>query len=124
MHGGNQPTDISLIHRRSSRLVPHHPRPLANEFKISLTIATISVRRPKPVIRLSRLGAEYLTFTSSSSDPALPNGQEPHLRKRGACLAALALRSSHSVGAEPEMSQRADARQRHLACPEGPDIGH
>ena len=25
----NQPTDISLIHRRSSRLVPHHPRPLA-----------------------------------------------------------------------------------------------
>jgi len=29
MHGGSQPTDISLIHRRSSRLVSHHPRPLA-----------------------------------------------------------------------------------------------
>jgi hypothetical protein len=29
MHGGNQPTDISLIYRRSSRLVPHHPRPPA-----------------------------------------------------------------------------------------------
>ncbi|SCC91747.1 conserved hypothetical protein [Thiomonas sp. X19] len=28
MHGGNQPTNISLIHRRSSRLVPHHPVPL------------------------------------------------------------------------------------------------
>jgi len=25
MHGGNQPTDISLIYRRSSRLVSHHP---------------------------------------------------------------------------------------------------
>jgi len=33
MHGGNQPTDISLIHRRSSRLVSHHPVPLAQQFK-------------------------------------------------------------------------------------------
>ena len=25
MHGGNQPTDISLIHRRCNGLVPHRP---------------------------------------------------------------------------------------------------
>ena len=46
MHGGNQPTNISLIHRRSSRLVPHHPRPLAKCIHSrNLTRATISVQR-------------------------------------------------------------------------------
>jgi hypothetical protein len=29
MHGGSQPTDISLIHRRGSGLVSHHPSHLA-----------------------------------------------------------------------------------------------
>ena len=46
MLGGNQPTDISLIHRRSNRLAPHHPRPLAYEFINRLTKATISVSCP------------------------------------------------------------------------------
>ena len=31
MHGGSQPTDISLIHRRGSGLVSHHPSHLATE---------------------------------------------------------------------------------------------
>jgi hypothetical protein len=30
MHGGSQPTDISLIHRRSSRLASHHRMPPPN----------------------------------------------------------------------------------------------
>ena len=41
MHGGSQPTDISLIHRRSSRLVPHHPSPHGKKAK--------SDRQPPPL---------------------------------------------------------------------------
>jgi hypothetical protein len=31
MHGGNQPTDISLIYRRGSKLVAHHPMAPASD---------------------------------------------------------------------------------------------
>ena len=43
MHCGNQPANISLIHRRSIRLVPHHPG-AACHLKC-LTMATISASR-------------------------------------------------------------------------------
>ena len=41
MHGGSQPTDISLIHRRGSGLVSHHPSPPGHKAK--------SDRQPPPL---------------------------------------------------------------------------
>src|SRR6266571_3808467 len=40
MHGGNQPTDISLIHRGSSRLVSHHPMPPCRQHEARVTTPT------------------------------------------------------------------------------------
>src|SRR5688572_8073196 len=74
MHGGSQPTDISLIHRRSSRLVPHHPRPLATELNSVLTRATISVSRPapgRPLVLHSRL--RHIPYHSKGLRPHRTN---------------------------------------------------
>jgi hypothetical protein len=81
MHGGSQPTDISLIHRRSSRLVPHHPVLLSQNIKPvpPLTGATISVsgdivliscfdKRRQKFVTLSLSGASGVIGATSDFD--------------------------------------------------------